>query len=62
MQYLVKEYIQLKIKFKDRGIYISFLLRATYIQSALTVSKYYENMRPNKHTESPKKNLWEPFL
>jgi hypothetical protein len=37
MQYLVKQYIQLKTKFKDRARYISFWLRATYIQSALAV-------------------------
>ena len=37
MQYFVKQYIQLKTKFKDRASYISFWLRATYIQSALAV-------------------------
>ena len=37
MQYLVKQYIQLKIKIKDRASYISFWLRVKYIQSALAV-------------------------
>jgi hypothetical protein len=37
LQYLVKQYIQLKTKFKDRASYISFWLRATYIKSALAV-------------------------
>jgi hypothetical protein len=37
MQYLMKQYIQLKTKFKDWASYISFWLRATYINSALTV-------------------------
>jgi hypothetical protein len=29
MQYLVKQYLQLKTKFKDRDSYISFCVRAT---------------------------------
>jgi hypothetical protein len=37
MQYLVKQYIQLKAKFKDRASYISAWLRATYIKSAFTI-------------------------
>ena len=37
MQYLVKQCIQLKTKFKDWASYISFWLRATYITSALAV-------------------------
>jgi hypothetical protein len=37
MHYLVKPYIQLKTKFNDRASYISIWMRATYIQSALTV-------------------------
>jgi hypothetical protein len=26
-----------------------------------TTNTYYENMRPNKHKESPKTNLVEPY-
>jgi hypothetical protein len=47
--------------------YVSAILFSGYTQKQITTTykirtKYFENMRPNKHNESPKTNLGEPFL